>query len=96
MAERVRGKSRLDLSMDPPPNLVIEIDITSSSIEKLPIYALLGVPEVSTPLPGTELYEDSLAESPELGETFIRTHRDVQRDRLLGGTRDALAGPSPA
>ena len=45
-AARVRGKSRLDLSMDPPPDLVIEIDITSASIEKLPIYALLGVPEV--------------------------------------------------
>jgi len=45
-AARVRGKSRLDLSVDPPPDLVIEIDITSASIEKLPLYALVGVPEV--------------------------------------------------
>ena len=27
--ERVRGKTRKDLSVDPPPDLVIEIDITS-------------------------------------------------------------------
>jgi Uma2 family endonuclease len=44
--ERVRGKDRIDLSVDPPPDLVIEIDITSPSINKLPIYARLGVPEV--------------------------------------------------
>jgi Uma2 family endonuclease len=50
-AERMRGKKRLDLSTDPPPdivldNIVLEIDITSPSINKFPIYARLGVPEV--------------------------------------------------
>jgi Uma2 family endonuclease len=44
--ERVRGKSKIDLSEDPPPDLVIEIDITSPSLDKLPIYAHMGVPEV--------------------------------------------------
>ena len=44
--ESVRGKARIDLTVDPPPDLVIEIDITSPSINKLPIYARLGVPEV--------------------------------------------------
>lgn len=44
--ERVRGKDRIDLAVDPPPDLVIEIDITSPSMNKLPIYARLGVPEV--------------------------------------------------
>lgn len=44
--ERVRGKTRIDLSVDPPPDLVIEIDITSPSFSKLPIYAQIGVPEV--------------------------------------------------
>ncbi|MEW6211336.1 MAG: Uma2 family endonuclease [Acidobacteriota bacterium] len=42
----VAGKPRIDLSVDPPPDLVIEIDITSPSIDKLPIFAHLGVPEV--------------------------------------------------
>jgi Uma2 family endonuclease len=43
--ERVRGKARIDLAVDPPPDLVIEIDITSPSFSKLPIYAQIGVPE---------------------------------------------------
>ena len=45
-APALQGKTRLDLAFDPPPDLVIEIDITSPSIRKDPIYAQLGVPEV--------------------------------------------------
>src|SRR3990172_3796605 len=45
-ADRVRGKKRIDLGKDPAPDLVIEIDITSSSIPKIPIFAHFGVPEV--------------------------------------------------
>jgi Uma2 family endonuclease len=44
--DRVRGKTRLDLHVDPPPDLVVEIDITHASLNKLPIYAQIGVPEV--------------------------------------------------
>jgi len=45
--ERVRGKDDLDLDAgDPPPDLVVEVDITSPSLDKLPIYARLGVREV--------------------------------------------------
>ncbi len=45
-AEKVRGKRDLDLTIDPPPDLVIEVDMTSSSIPRLPIFAALGIPEV--------------------------------------------------
>lgn len=44
--ERVRGKTRLDLGVDPPPDLVVEIDITSPSLNRFSIYAQVGVPEV--------------------------------------------------
>jgi Uma2 family endonuclease len=44
--ERIRGKPRIDLSVDPPPDLVIEVDITSPSLDKFPIYARLGIHEV--------------------------------------------------
>jgi Uma2 family endonuclease len=44
--ELVRGKDRIDPAVDPPPDLVIEIDITNPSFSKLPIYAQMGVPEV--------------------------------------------------
>lgn len=42
----VWDKDQIDLNQDPPPDLVIEIDITSSSINRLDLYADLGVPEV--------------------------------------------------
>ena len=45
-AEQVAGKKRIDLMEDPPPDLVIEIDITSPSLNKFPIYAQIGVPEI--------------------------------------------------
>jgi len=46
--EAVRGKDEIDLEYDPPPDLAIEIDITSSSIKRRNIYAALGIPEVWT------------------------------------------------
>jgi Uma2 family endonuclease len=42
--DRIRGKDAIDLTIDPPPDLVI--DITSPSLDKFPIYAQTGVPEV--------------------------------------------------
>ncbi len=46
-ARWVRGKDDVDLQGgDPPPDLVFEVDLTSSSLSKFPIYARIGVPEV--------------------------------------------------
>ncbi|MBA2645889.1 MAG: Uma2 family endonuclease [Pyrinomonadaceae bacterium] len=42
----IRAKDRLDLTIDPPPDLVVEIDITNPSLDKFSIFAQLGVPEV--------------------------------------------------
>ena len=45
--EAVRGKPTISLQDgDPPPDLAIEVDVTSPGVDKLPIYAALGVPEV--------------------------------------------------
>lgn len=41
----VRSKQEIDLDNDPPPDLVLEIDITSGCLDKQPIYAAIGVPE---------------------------------------------------
>ena len=43
---RVRGKLNLDLRIDPPPDLAIEIELSHSSIDKMSIYAALEIPEV--------------------------------------------------
>lgn len=45
-AALIIGRDDLDLTHDPPPDLVIESDRTSSSLDKFPIYAALGVPEI--------------------------------------------------
>jgi Uma2 family endonuclease len=42
----VRGKIKLDFEIDPPPDLVLEIDIASSSLDHMSIYAKLGVSEL--------------------------------------------------
>jgi Uma2 family endonuclease len=45
-AGRLQGKQHLDLRVDPPPDLAIEVDVTHSSLNRMRIYAALGVPEV--------------------------------------------------
>ena len=45
-AARMRGKKEIDLSVDPAPELVVEVDDTSPSLDKMPIYAKVGVREV--------------------------------------------------
>ena len=40
----IRGKKRIDLNIDPPPDLALEIDITSRT--RLSNYEALGVPEL--------------------------------------------------
>jgi Uma2 family endonuclease len=44
--EQMLGKDELDMKIDPPPDLVIEVDITSQLLPKLPIFQQFGVPEV--------------------------------------------------
>ena len=42
----MRGRVDIDLEKDPPPDLALEIDLTSKSLPRLPIYLRLGVPEI--------------------------------------------------
>jgi Uma2 family endonuclease len=43
---KVRGKQTIDLRIDPPPDLAIEIDLTHSSVDRMAIYAALCIGEV--------------------------------------------------
>ena len=45
-AHRMAGRRELDLRTDPPPDLAVEVDVTHSSLDRLRIYAVLGVPEI--------------------------------------------------
>lgn len=42
----IRGKLELDFTVDPPPDLAIEVEISRSALDRMAIYAKLGVPEV--------------------------------------------------
>lgn len=44
--DRVRDFDQISFPEDPPPDLAIEVDITNPTINKLAIYAALGVPEI--------------------------------------------------
>ena len=45
-AHRIVGRRTIDLETDPPPDVVVEIDMTNESLGKFPTYAALGVPEI--------------------------------------------------
>ncbi len=45
-AGRIIGRNRIDLKTDPPPDIVVEIDVAHQSTSKFPFYASLGVPEL--------------------------------------------------
>ena len=45
-APRMAWRRRLNLRTDPPPDLVIEVDVSRSSLDRLEIYAVLKVAEV--------------------------------------------------
>jgi Uma2 family endonuclease len=42
----IKGKKELDLTMDPPPDLSIEVDVTHSSLDRMAIFAAFRIPEV--------------------------------------------------
>lgn len=44
--DKVLAKEELDFEVDPPPDLVIEVELTSSAIDKLELFAAMQVREV--------------------------------------------------
>ena len=42
----IRGREEVDLDMDPPPDLAMEIEVSLNTVARMPIYAALKIPEV--------------------------------------------------
>lgn len=42
---QVRGKENIDLAIDPPPDLVLEVEYSKPKVNKFNIYSTIGVPE---------------------------------------------------
>ena len=97
----VRSLKQIDLNRDPPPDLVIEIDITSSSINRMELYASLGVPElwrydgsrlIFYQLEGQEYLEREVSPhfpflSPSEIMGFVETQKDVGETSMIRGFR---------
>lgn len=68
----VKGRN-VDLKTDPPPDLVVEVDISPSKVDKLSLYGAMGIPEFWR-FDGQELYffmlQDSGYQEVELSPTF--------------------------
>jgi len=45
-ADAMRPRMEIDPEVDPPPELILEIDITRDSFDRFPIFAAMSVPEV--------------------------------------------------
>jgi Uma2 family endonuclease len=43
---RVRGRLKYDPKRDPPPDLIVEVEVTRDAVSRLPLLAALGVPEI--------------------------------------------------
>lgn len=90
--DRVRGKLTLDLNQDPPPDLALEIDLTHKSLNRFPIYARLGVPEIWCYDSGElKIYQLQGSDYQEVGQSEIFPNLPIQelpkvieRDRLQG------------
>jgi Uma2 family endonuclease len=103
--EIVRDRAEYDPAIDPPPDLAVEIDLSSKSFRRLLIYAALGIPEVwqydgehlvFKTLTGDGQYcpiERSLS-FPSLAsadlEQFVKRHGTVGENALLREFREWL------
>ena len=89
LREIVADKGNIELDAgDPAPDLVVEVDITSPSLDKLPIYARLDVPEVWRYSDG-RLSVFELANEVSAGEE-PRYASALESQFLPGATGDAL------
>jgi Uma2 family endonuclease len=44
--ERIRGQREVDLTVDPPPDVVLEMEMSRSARDKRPLFASMGIPEL--------------------------------------------------
>jgi len=71
----IRGKDEIDLEVDPPPDLWIEVDHRGSSRGRMRLYAALGVPEIWRFRPRRQ--------QPWFGSLQERTYVEVVRSLAL-------------
>jgi len=79
----IGNRIQIDFAVDPPPDVVVEVDIHHDSRDKFSIYAALGVPEIWR-YDGQELTIHHLQE-----DQYVEVERSLALPMLSGG---ALTG----
>jgi len=95
--KHMRGKKRIDLAIDPPPDFVVEVVVTHPSLSMFPICAAFGVSEIWT-YDGNRLRIYRLRGSEYTDVPSSRVLAELEADELtdfleLGKTLDSLAWP---
>lgn len=82
-ATQMAAKDEPDFTVDPPPDLAIESDVTSSSIDRQALYATIGIPELwRAQKNAVEFFvlHDGIYQSSETSKSFpFLTATDVNR-----------------
>jgi Uma2 family endonuclease len=87
-AARIIGKRKIDLEVDPPPDVVVEIDLTNESLGKFNIYAAFGVPEIWR-YDGEQAYIYQLT-----GQTYAETNDSLAFPSLTAAALTDFIGRS--
>ena len=80
-ADRIIGKHhKIDLESDPPPDIVVEIDVTNESLSKFGVYSALSVPEIWR-YDGRQMWFHELAD---------QTYHEISESRFLPGSTPGM------
>jgi len=93
----VRGKGCVDMAVDPPPDIAVEVTVTHPSVSKFPVCAEFGIPEIWT-YDGSRLaiYQLRGSEYVEILSSLVLlglNSQQLSEFLELGKTLDSLAWP---
>jgi Uma2 family endonuclease len=92
----VRARADLDLEVDPPPDLAVEVEVSRSALDRLGIYAALGVSEIwrsaGSQIMISQLQDDGTYASVDQSPTFpwlpmAELGRFLEASQTMGETR---------
>ncbi|MBX6313905.1 MAG: Uma2 family endonuclease, partial [Isosphaeraceae bacterium] len=89
-ATQMHGPKDIDLAVDPPPDLAVEVEVTHSPTEALAVYQRLGVPEIWHVIAREDLWTVRIWRRQAAGSYEL-----VERSSFLPLSADDLLEPAP-
>jgi Uma2 family endonuclease len=101
-APLIKGRKKITLENDPPPDVVVEVDITHGSLDKFPIYQSMNIKEVWRCeknkwevfhlIDGEYMKQENSMAVPQLTvevvNNFFTTHFDMERPQWIRLVRE--------